>query len=285
MAIKTSNRLVQFSNDEVERLVRFYEEAEREILQRLNRALLRGNQTQYMESAKKNIEVILKSLRSGSRQWCEEAIPRVYLEGTKHAEAQIVKMGQSLVGFGDIHQQAAQVLAEAAYNRLLGVAETIGRQAQGIYRTLALENVKGTVAGYDTWQQAARNYRGQLAENGVTGFKDRTGRNWNMRTYTQMVARTTTMQAHLQGTANRLLENDYDLVKVSTHSGACELCIPWQGKVLSLTGRTPGYPTIYEAEAAGLFHPNCRHAYGLYIDLDAEIAELEAELGGAVNEQ
>jgi len=35
--------------------------------------------------------------------------------------------------------------------------------------------------------------------------------------------------------------------------------------VLSLTGRTPGYPTVDQARAAGLFHPNCRHSLGAYI--------------------
>lgn len=251
------HRLVAFSNAEVERLVLFYEAAERDILNGLNRALLRGNQTQYLETMKQNVEVILRDLRSGSKQWCEEAIPRVYIEGTKYAEGQLLRKGQALAGFGDIHQQAAQVLAESTYNRLLGVTETIGRQAQDIFRDLALENVRGTVVGYETWEQAARKYREQLADRGVTGFKDRAGRNWNMRSYAEMVARTTTMQAHLQGTANRLLGNGHDLIVVSTHSGACDLCVPWQGKVLSLTGRTPGYPTLADAEAAGLFHPNC----------------------------
>ena len=78
------------------------------------------------------------------------------------------------------------------------------------------------------------------------------------------------MEAHLQGTANRLVEQGHDLVKVSTHRGACELCQPWQGKILSITGKTKGYPTLEEAKAAKLFHVNCRHAYGLYIDLDAD---------------
>jgi hypothetical protein len=83
------------------------------------------------------------------------------------------------------------------------------------------------------------------------------------------------MQAHLEGTANRLVEQGHDLVKVSTHRGACELCRPFEGKILSITGRTPGYPTLEEAKEAGLFHVNCRHAYGLQIDLDKEIEELE----------
>jgi len=269
----------RFSDAEINRLVKFYEQVEREILDRLNRALLRGNQTEYLEQMKKNIEAILQQLREGNKTWCTEAIPRVYTEGLKNADAMLKDAGVSITaGFGAIHQQAAQVLAENAYQRFEDVVQVIGRQVNDIYRELALENVRGTVVGYDTWKQTARRYREQLAERGVTGFKDRTGRMWNMRTYTEMVARTTTMEAHLQGTANRLAEQGHDLVKVSTHLGACPLCEPWQGKVLSITGKTEGYPTLEEAKAAGLFHPRCRHAYGLYIDLDKEIKELDKEI-------
>jgi hypothetical protein len=181
--------------------------------------------------------------------------------------------------FGAIHQQAAQLLAENAFQRFEDVSQVIGRQVNDIYRELALENARGTVAGYDTWKQTARRFREQLAERGVTGFKDRAGKMWNMRTYCEMHARTVCMEAHLQGTANRLVEQGHDLVKVSTHRGACELCRPFEGKILSITGKTKGYPTLEEAKAAGLFHVNCRHAYGLYIDLDKEIEELDKEVG------
>jgi len=266
----------KFSDAEIERLVKFYEQAEREILDRLNRALLRGNKTEYLEQMKKNIEAILQQLREGNKTWCTEAIPRVYSQGLYSADAMLKDAGIAIkAGFGAIHQQAAQVLAENAYQRFEDVVQVIGRQVNDIYRELALENVRGTVVGYDTWKQTARRFREQLAERGVTGFKDRSGRMWRMTTYSEMVARTTTMQAHLQGTANRLVEQGHDLVKVSTHRGACELCRPFEGKILSITGRTPGYPTLEEAKAAGLFHPRCRHAYGLYIDLDKEIEELE----------
>ena len=269
----------RFSDAEIERLVKFYEQAEREILEQINRALLRGNKTEYLTAMKKNIEAILAALRNGNRTWVEQAIPRVYTEGLKNADAMLKDAGAIVkAGFGAIHQQAAQVLAENAYQRLEDVVQVIGRQVNDIYRELALENVRGTVIGYDTWKQTAKRFREQLAERGVTGFKDRSGRMWRMTTYTEMVARTTTMEAHLQGTANRLVEQGHDLVKVSTHRGACELCQPWQGKILSITGKTPGYPTLEEAKAAKLFHVNCRHAYGLYIDLDKEIEELEGEL-------
>lgn len=256
----------RFSDAEINRLVKFYEQAEREILDRLNRALLRGNKTEYLAQMKKNIEAILQQLREGNRTWCSEAIPRVYSQGLYSADAMLKDAGVSIkAGFGAIHQQAAQVLAENTFQRLEDVVQVIGRQVNDIYRELALENVRGTVVGYDTWKQTARRFREQLAERGVTGFKDRSGRMWNMRTYTEMHARTVCMEAHLQGTANRLVEQGHDLIKVSTHRGSCPLCEPWQGKVLSITGKTKGYPTLEEAKAAKLFHPRCRHAYGLYI--------------------
>ena len=272
------SRVTRLSEAQAVRLVRFYERAEREILDRLNRALLKANRTEYLAAMKKNIEAILQQLRDGSRTWCTEAIPRVYVQGATMADKMIAEAGFEVkagAGFGAIHQQAAQVLAENAFESLDNVAQAIGRQTNDIYRELALENVRGTVVGYDTWKQTAKRYREQLAERGVTGFKDRSGKMWNMRTYTEMVARTTTQQAHIEGTLNRLSEQDHDLIIVSRHRGACSLCAPWEGKALSISGKTKGYPTFEEAKAAGLMHPNCRHTVSLYIDLDKELDELE----------
>lgn len=267
-----------FTDAEVDRLVRFYEAAEREIMDKLTRALLKGNVTWYLTAQRRQVEAILQQLRDGSRQWCTEAIPHFYLQGAEAADSMIKQAGLATgLGFGAMHQEAAQVLAENTFERLTGVSDVIGRQVSDIYRDLALESVRGTVVGYDTWRQVAQRYRDKLAAQGVTGFRDRAGREWNMGSYTRMVARTTTMEAHTQGTVNRLAEQGHDLVIVSYHLGACELCQPWEGQVLSLTGQTAGYPTLDEAKAAGLFHPNCRHAISLYIDLDAEDDEPAAQ--------
>lgn len=269
----------QLTESEANRLIQLYADAEREILTQINRALLRGNKTEYLEAMRDNVRAILDSLRAGSRTWCEEAIPRIYVRSAQGVDVRLRAsgIGKAISGFGAIHQQAVKVLAEAAYNRFDDVVLTVGRRVDDIYRSLALENVRGSVAGYRTWEQVARNYRNQLAEQGVTGFRDKLDRQWNMRTYTKMVARTTTMECHLEGTKNRLIEHGYDLVQVSKHYRPCDKCAPWEGRILSLTGRTPGYPTLEEAREAGLFHPNCRHTYSLHIDLDAEIADLEAE--------
>jgi len=250
-----------------------YEKAEKDLLERINTALLRGNQTEYLVGLKKNSQAILADLRKGSKGWCEKSIPRVYAFGAGKG------------AFGDIHQQAMKVLAESSYGRLEDMTTYIGRRVDDVYRTLALEKVTGTVAGYDTWKQVAKRYRQDLADKGITGFQDKLGRKWNMRSYTEMVAITTTMEAQLEGTKNRILENGGDLIKISDHAGECELCRPWEGKILSLTGKTKGYPTLEEAKAAGLFHPRCRHAYGRYVDLDKEIERLEKDLEKPTREE
>lgn len=273
-------RLIRFSEDEAQRLIQLYEKAERDILSEVNRCLLKGNQTRYLKAMQSNVQTILKGLRGGSRSWCEKSIPKIYLEGAKAADMQIKAQGGNVVaGFASVHQQAAKVLADGAYNRFDDAAGMIGRRVDDIYRSLALENVRASTIGYQSWQKVARNYREQLADQGVTGFKDSRGRNWNMRSYAEMVARTTTQEAHTQGTVTRLQENGHDLVIVSKHSSSCPKCAPWEGRILSLSGRTSGYPTFDDAKAAGLMHPNCRHAISLYIDIDAEIERMEKELG------
>lgn len=272
---------VRIAEEEAVRLEILYEQAETEILRELARAADRGNQLDYLKSLLDNVQAILKDLRAGARQWTEEAIPHLYQAGVEAANNQLRQLGlDAKMGYGAIHQQAVQLLANAAFERLDGSSATIGRRVEDWYRTAALEATRASIIGYKTTRQVAKDFQRRLAEHGITGFKDAAGRDWNMKSYASMVARTTTMEAHLGGTANRLLESGHDLVIVSDHVEECDLCRPWEGKVLSLTGATPGYPTLAEAKEAGLFHPNCEHTYGLYLDLDAEIKRLEKVVAG-----
>ena len=161
----------EFTPAEQERLIQFYQTAENEILALLNRALLRGNQTDYLESMRANVQKIISQLQEGNKTWCSEAIPRTYVRGVEMANELVHESGRkfkTIGGFGDIHQQAAQLLAENTYQRLNEVTTVIGRQVDDIYRELALERTRGSIIGYETWDRVARRYRSQLAEKGVT---------------------------------------------------------------------------------------------------------------------
>jgi len=260
------------TEQQAERLARLYAAAESDLMNEISRALIKGNQTQYLKGMLSNVQAIITNLQKGVLTWCGEAVPALYIDGANYAGNALTNAGYDVVaGFGAIHQEAMQVLADNTYQSLAQITQTIGRQTQDIYRQLALENIRGSVAGNSSWQTVAKNFRERLAERGVTGFVDRAGKRWNMRTYAGMVARTSTMEAHLSGTANRLLEHGHDLVMVSRHANACDKCKPWEGRKLSLTGRTPGYPTLADAKAAGLWHPNCGHTQ--YIAMSWEDAQ------------
>ena len=96
--------------------------------------------------------------------------------------------------------------------------------------------------------------------------------------YSEMLIRTKAVEARSTGMMNRIVENDYDLVQVSSH-GATDVCGKWEGEILSVTGNTPGYKTVQMATDDGLFHPNCRHAMNVIVSNLA--AETKAYLSPA----
>lgn len=108
-------------------------------------------------------------------------------------------------------------------------------------------------------------------------FVDKSGRSWSNAAYLQMLTRTTLATVHRNAEINTLVGNGCDLARISGDGGGdvCDACQRWEGKVVSLTGATRGFPTLDEAKADGLFHPNCVHRIE-YLDEDEIEEALEA---------
>ncbi len=52
----------------------------------------------------------------------------------------------------------------------------------------------------------------------------------------------------------------------------CRLCAPWEGTILSISGRDSRFPSYEQARRAGCFHPNCVHTLE-YADEAADAEE------------
>ncbi len=252
----------------------------------------------YAEAELRTIEAIAKRLRRGesdAQQWAQaklvelrkvkgdvdkevieylknsnpkvvDAIEKAYKKGQKSGIADMNKINKTdtTQDFGVINQQAVRSLATETVTKLNSTHLRILRQTDDVYREAVAEGVRASVAGADTYTEAAQRILNQFANKGITGFQDSAGRAWNLSSYAEMAVRSASGRAAIQGHVDKLEQNNEDLVVVSDHGEECDLCRPWERRVLSISGNSKKYPSLSEARSAGLFHPNCSHTLSLY---------------------
>jgi hypothetical protein len=149
----------------------------------------------------------------------------------------------------------------------------IASSAPMIYQQTITNASQRMLGGAQTRKAAAAEALADFADDGVTGFTDKAGRNWNLVSYAEMATRTMAGRAVVSGHIDELLDIGHDLVQVSSADEDCPLCSPWDDAILSSDGSTApgdydGYTvagSMDDATEAGLFHPNCRHDVNVFI--------------------
>ncbi|HSW49446.1 MAG TPA: phage minor capsid protein, partial [Bryobacteraceae bacterium] len=159
---------------------------------------------------------------------------------------------------------SVRAIAKEAVGNLRATRPRILRSALDAYREVIVAGAEDVVTGVATRQQSVQRALNQFADRGVPGFVDKAGRGWDLGSYAEMATRSAVIRSSVAGKLEKFEAAGQDLVVVSDHWEECDLCRSWEGKVLSRSGRTPGYPTVADAEAGGLFHPNCRHTVDLW---------------------
>ena len=194
---------------------------------------------------------------------------RMHREAVLTLTENIVKpLGEANAYVGQ-HIESMMARAKLLTKQYGGYAKSWDRQER--IRDASLRTMQQAFARGDTPQQAEKAFLEALRKRGITSFVDRAGRQWDMTTYAQTVVPQAASEAQRHGLENRLIERGQDLVQVTgTRSSAglntCDACKRYAGRVLSLTGETPGYPLMNTALDEGLFHPHCHHSSIPYIE-------------------
>lgn len=257
-------------------LRRIYADAETRLLERIARRLERGidddpfwaeQKLQEVRYVQREIEDLVTRLERESRREIENAVVEAYEGGALEAARDIAEVVdrplREIVRVSRLG--AVESIVEEAVAQVRSTHLRILRVADDIYRRTIAEATARAATGAMTRREAAQIALDRFADMGITGFRDRAGRMWSIDSYAEMATRSATGRAAIQGHVDRLTANGYDLVIVSDSPDECSLCRPWEGRVLSLSGVTPGYPTLAEAQGSGLFHPSCTHSVSAYI--------------------
>lgn len=141
---------------------------------------------------------------------------------------------------------------------LIAITEAIKSNSEKI-----IKEIKTKPAATDLKEQKkiSAELVADLKENGITFFTDKLGRKTPIETYIRMRVFTDSVRIQRTSYFVRAIQYGVDTVRIvhlNIHP-TCELCAPFENKILSISGNTPGYMTIEQAENFGLFHPNCDH--------------------------
>jgi len=234
-----------------------YHEGEKEILRRIQAAELTVWQQARAQQQLLLIRDALDEMGEATVEWGQIHLPGLYQAGMDVANDVFKKAPPEELAA--LHTESIKLVGENLAVRMDDGLSVVGRQVDDVFRQAALNSLQQATILGETRRQATKQMVQELLDQGVTAFVDKRGTQWSLGRYSEMVARTTSREAQTQGTVNRQAELGEDLVEISSHGGACPLCEPWEGQILSISGNSDKYDSLGNAEAAGLFHPNCLH--------------------------
>ena len=205
------------------------------------------------------------------RELLSETAPLVEKVVSEAASAGVVDGGGTGTtgatdGFGaESHaERSARMIREDLQGKLNGLTYRITRFPDDVYQAVITDAALDQVLGL-TPAEAQHSAYEKLVRQGITGFTDSRGRNWELSAYVDMAVRTAAQRAYNAARLQELGDAGFNYFIVSDDGHPCPLCQPWQGVIL--TSGTPdnvAHNTVADATAAGLFHPRCRHVLSGY---------------------
>lgn len=242
------------------RVSSLYEQAENNIFNDMTNRLISGidaedwerKKLQQLRAMNKDVLKQIDKLNNTMPEEVDQVITEGYISGSKSVDTDLIDQGvaetkegqlffSKAVGnvqadvvteFGTIDRFKVQALAKALEGQLKETHPQILRSSNDIYRRVISDAVLDVATGRLTRQQSVQTSLNKFANKGVTSFVDTAGRNWNLGAYSDMATRSGLVQSNLAGTQDRMEELGLNLVIVSRHSGASDLCLPWEGKIL-----------------------------------------------------
>lgn len=209
----------------------------------------------------KEVDELLKELTLKSDAWYKSNLRTAYKEGSADVVGYLKRLGVKNMTYTAYDWDTISIMVDQSQKFTYEAISGVKRSTSRVLDDLTIKRAQAIIAEGSADQKTLRELKGDLLDfmqkKGVK-IKDSVGRNWELDKYAEMLARTDMMNSYNQGVANQILHKGGDLAEITSYpTCSCDVCLAWEGKIVSITGRTPGYPSLDDAYADGMFHPNC----------------------------
>lgn len=184
--------------------------------------------------------------------------------------------------FFKINDKKVNSLINSVNSDLKTANRAVLRMTNDQYRKVIFQSQLYVANGVMTPKQAIDAANKDFLRRGLNVIEYKDGKRVNIASYSQMAIRTAGQRAMLMGEGAARKKLGVHLIRISAHGTSCELCIPWQGKVLiddvygGGSKKDGKYQLLSEAMDQGLFHPNCKHGISTYFGGKDDISDINA---------
>ena len=184
--------------------------------------------------------------------------------------------------FFRINDKKVNTLIKSVNNDLKTANRAVLRMSNDQYRKVIFQSQLYVANGVMTPKQAIDAANKDFLRRGLNVIEYKDGKRVNIASYSQMAVRTAGQRAMLMGEGAFRKKYKQHLIQISAHGTSCELCIPWQGKILiddvygGGSSKDGKYTLLSEAMDQGLFHPNCKHGVSTYYGGKDDISDIDA---------
>lgn len=212
----------------------------------------------------KTTEEVRKALEKagfGALEDNENVLQRALKDGLVN-EAPTVQESSALIAILDSYQRQAQQTFNLVNTTMLD-------QSRQAYLDIINSTTGEVLAGVSTPNQALRKTVRKWSEVGTPALIRKDGARLSSEAYVNMVMRSTSNNVANEMNLTRMDEYGVDLIEISSHAGARELCYPYQGNVYSKSGNSEKYPSLSSTSyghPAGIAGINCGHVFMPFID-------------------
>lgn len=259
-------RLPDYNNPNGRKLLRLFSDTLQEV-RALYFQALQENNTSKAQRLLRQLSQISMALESEYKDWSKVELTREYVKGAYYID-DVMQNGEIYLAvnkipydelkdmvsdLGTIHVNAVKALIDTSDMYVKASLDWMERVAiQTLDKTIQekfTEELAKSVLKWETMGEMKRGAIELLKAEHITEFQDRAWRYWSMDRYAEMLVRTETNRANVQGTINRAIQIWITKFQIVEQPDCCEVCAEMNGDIVDVTEWTVDLPP---------FHPNCR---------------------------